>query len=335
MGGMDHGDGDAQHRVSLIRAAAREEDWQRLTTQITPSQIIDSLDPQRYSAHFPGIAVDELLLEDWDGHGQTDRHGPFEVGHAYGFDAVAHAQRIGWTAIRAENASDKAQRTVMAKALASPDAPSYGSPNRASNGSASTPYARPAPTSAGPPSLTRADRRRSGYPEHIIDANDNSSTAATVSNLSAEITATLYSAHNAYRLRIDPARVKAANSRALDPKNAVPGLFVDTVKFERQKACSTPPHRRPWYDQPAIRLWQTRQSLPVLPHDLPATGATPPSTCASGASPTGRVQAMIITSSSRSTASKSVPSGSTATPTPAAPSRSLKVYCKRPAAPWS
>ncbi len=228
-----------------------EEDWQRLTTQITPSQVIDSLDPQRYSAHFPGIAVDELLLEDWDSHGQTDRHGPFEVGHAYGFDAVAHAQPIDWTAIRAENASDKAQRTVMAKALASPDALLWVTqPGIQRIGFDAL---RTAGADFGGAAIAQLALTDDGQavPRHIIDANTNGLFASGDRlEFVGEITATLYSARNAYRLRIDPARVKAANSSALDPKNAVPGLFVDTVKFERQKAYSyTAPIDDPWYDQ--------------------------------------------------------------------------------------
>ncbi len=233
-----------------------EEDWQRLTTQLIPSPVIDSLDPQRYSIHFPDIAVDELLLEDWDSRGQTDRHGPFDVGHSYGFDAVAHAQRIDWTAIRAENARDqarrdKAQRTVMAKAFASPDALLWVSqPGIQRIGFDALRAAGADFGGVAIAELALTDDGRA-VPRYVIDANDNGLFDSGDSlEFVGEVTETLYSARNAYRLRVDPAQVKAANSSALDPKNAVPGIFVDTVKFEQQVAYSyTAPIDDPWYDQ--------------------------------------------------------------------------------------
>ena len=233
-----------------------EEHWQRLTHQMIPSQVIDSLDPQRYSASFPGVAVDELLLEDWDSRGQTDRHGPFEVGRPHGFDAVAHAKRIDWTAIRAENAHgkamhEKAQRVAMAKATTPSDALLWVTEpgiQRIGFDELRTAGADFGGIALAELALTDNDK---AWSRHVIDANANGVFDSGDSvEFIGEVTETLYSARNAYRLRIDPARVKAANSSALNPKNAVPGIFADTIEVERQKAYSyTAPIGDPWYDQ--------------------------------------------------------------------------------------
>ncbi|MCP5426527.1 MAG: hypothetical protein H6970_15890 [Gammaproteobacteria bacterium] len=251
-----------------------EEDWRQLTTQLIPSLVIDSLDPQRYKANFPGIVVDELLLEDWDSRGQSDRHGPFEVGRSYGFDAVTHAQGIDWTAIRAENALDQARRdkaryAFKAQALASPDALLW--------------VTQPGIQRIGFDALLAAGADYGGVditelaltddgqavPRHVIDANTNGLFDSGDSiEFVGEVTPTLYSARNAYRLKADPTQVKAANSDTLNPKNAVSDIFVDTVKVEQQNAYSfTSPIDDPWYDQ--WLLAYGRKASLDRPFDLP------------------------------------------------------------------
>ncbi|MEZ5585104.1 MAG: SdrD B-like domain-containing protein, partial [Candidatus Competibacteraceae bacterium] len=153
-----------------------EEEWQRLTKQLIPSKVIDSLDPQRYSAHFPGVVADEVLLEDWDSLGQTEQHGPFSVGRLHGFDAVAHSKRIDWVAIRAENAYRQTQRSFnLARAVAGqPDALLWVSKpgiQRISFDALQAAGADFSTVSVDELALTDNGKARS---RHIIDANNNS-----------------------------------------------------------------------------------------------------------------------------------------------------------------
>jgi uncharacterized repeat protein (TIGR01451 family) len=244
-----------------------ETDWQRLTETLVPSKVIDSLEPQRYSANLRGIAADELLLEDWDTLGQTNRHGPFAVGRLHGFDALANSKRIDWKAIRAENRVSKARRTnallaagvtssqgLAASAMTTPGAAllwvTEAGVQRVSFDALQTAGADFGGVAVDDLALTDRGVAR---PRHVIDANAN---GAFDSGDSVEFvgttTPTLYSGRNAYRLQVDPSRalVVAANSRSIDPAGAVPAVFGDSVVLERERGYSyTAPTNDPWYDQ--------------------------------------------------------------------------------------
>jgi uncharacterized repeat protein (TIGR01451 family) len=247
--------------------------WQRLTEELVPSKVIDSLEPQRYGASFRGVAVDQLLLEDWDTQGQTDRHGPFAVNRLHGFDAVANGKRIDWRAIRAENRTSKARRTKgpRNRGFATPQALAFAhgisAATAPTSGDALLWVTEPgvqrvsfdALQAAGADfggvaidDLALTDRGKA-RPRHVIDANENGAfDSGDGVEFVGMVTPTLYSARNAYRLQVDPSRalVMAANSRALDAADAVPAIFPDTVTVEQERVYSyTAPTSDPWYDQ--------------------------------------------------------------------------------------
>ena len=231
-------------------------DWLPLTAVLVPSQVIDSLEPQRYTATFPGVAVDELLIEDWDTQGQTQRHGPFAVGRQHGFDAVAAAKSLDWATIHAENA--QTTRQIQEKALSSatnvagaPDALLWVTEpgvQRVSFDELQAAGARFSGVAIADLALTDAGKK---YPRYVIDGNGNGQFDSGDSvEFLGEVTSTLYSARNAYRLLVDRSRVNEANSKALDLKNAVSGVFNDEIKVEQQRVYSfAAPGSDPWYDQ--------------------------------------------------------------------------------------
>jgi fimbrial isopeptide formation D2 family protein len=72
-----------------------------LNPQMIPSHTIDSLERQDYT-FAANVAGNTFYIEDVDIFGGTRRHGPFGLGEAYG--AQVEADRIDWSAIRAEDA---------------------------------------------------------------------------------------------------------------------------------------------------------------------------------------------------------------------------------------
>jgi uncharacterized repeat protein (TIGR01451 family) len=240
-----------------------ESGWQRLTAELIPSKVIDSLEPQRYAATFLRVQVDELLVEDWDTQGQIQRHGPFAVGQKHGFDAVAAAKPINWTAIHAEN--EQTQRQIQASkrtilAAGTPDALLWVTQPGVQRVTFSELQAAGASFSGvaiADLALTDAGRK---HPRYVIDDNNNGQfdSGDTVEFL-GQVTPTLYSARNAYRLRVDRSLVSEANSQSLDPKNAVSGVFSHEVKIEQQRDYSfAAPGSDPWYDE-----WLLAYTTPV------------------------------------------------------------------------
>ncbi|MDG4551880.1 MAG: C25 family cysteine peptidase [Candidatus Contendobacter sp.] len=231
-----------------------EPDWQSLAAALIPSKVIDSLEPQRYVATFPGVQVDELLIEDWDTQGQTRRHGPFAVGRQHGFDAVAAAKPINWAAIHAENAQTLHQAKAQlytTSAAKSPDALLWVTEpgvQRVSFGDLQAADVSFAGVAIADLALTDAGRKQ---PRYIIDANNNGQfDSGDTLEFLGEVTPTLYSARNAYRLSVDRSLVSEANSKSLDSKDAVPGVFDHTLKLEQQRAYSfAAPGNDPWYDE--------------------------------------------------------------------------------------
>ena len=66
--------------------------WERLNGDLIPSHAVDSDEPLAYSARFPAVVTDRILIEDVDIRGRTQRHGPFEVGRRHG--AEPEVQRM-------------------------------------------------------------------------------------------------------------------------------------------------------------------------------------------------------------------------------------------------
>lgn len=238
----------------LYGRMADESDWQPLTATLIPSNVIDSLEPQRYSARFPGVTMDELLIEDWDTQGQTQRHGPFAVGRKHGFDAVAAAKPINWAAIHAENEQTERQTQSLMRTISaakSPDALLWVTQpgvQRITFNELQAAGANFSGVAIADLALTDDGKKQ---PRYVIDANNNGrfDSGDTLEFL-GEVTPTLYSARNAYRLSVDRNGVSEANSKSLDPKDAVPGVFDHTLKVEQQRAYSfAAPGNDPWYDQ--------------------------------------------------------------------------------------
>ncbi|MCP5424170.1 MAG: hypothetical protein H6970_03780 [Gammaproteobacteria bacterium] len=228
--------------------------WRPLTEQLIPSSVIDSLEPQRYSAAVSGD-VDELLIEGWDSHGQTERHGPFTVGQSYGFDAVSHAQPIDWAAIAAENAGTSKSlartRRMSSATTGQADALLWVTEPGIQRISFAALQAAGADFSLAPVAQLALTDDGQGAPRYVLDANANGLFDDGDSlEFVGTIADTLYSGRNAYRLRLDPSQVKAVkNVPLLKARNAAPEVFPDRLVFERQKAYSFTSPIDPWYDQ--------------------------------------------------------------------------------------
>ncbi len=245
--------------------SSSEEKWYPLTTELIPSQVIDSLEPQRYLATVPGTAVEELLLEDWDTQGQRKRHGPFTVGQSYGLDAVTTAIPLDWAAIRAENASQRtrtlatAHRTATAT-QAAPDALLWVTTpgiQRVSFNDLQAAGANFSGVALTDLALTDNGQQK---PRHILDNNQNGLfDHGDAVEFLGEITPTLYSARNAYRLHLNAQLVNAASSETLNSQSAVTSVFPHKITFEQQREYSfAAPGNDPWYDQ-----WLLARSRPV------------------------------------------------------------------------
>ena len=247
----------------LYGRMAGESDWQRLTTALIPSKVIDSLEPQRYVAAFPSMVADELLVEDWDTQGQTQRHGPFAVGRKHGFDAVAAAKPINWAAIHAENAQTQRQTQSLMRTLSAAGTPdallwvTQPGVQRVTFSELQAADANFSGVAIADLALTDAGRK---HPRYVIDANNNGQfdSGDTVEFL-GQVTPTLYSARNAYRLAVNRSLVSEANSQSLDPINAVSGVFSHEVKVEQQRDYSfAAPGSDPWYHE-----WLIAYTTPV------------------------------------------------------------------------
>jgi uncharacterized repeat protein (TIGR01451 family) len=83
----------------------------RLNEEIIPSQVIDSLEPQRYAFEAWGVEAEEFLLEDVDLLGVRRYHGPFRRGEARG--AEPKPERVAWGEIRAERSARRAARGAV------------------------------------------------------------------------------------------------------------------------------------------------------------------------------------------------------------------------------
>lgn len=237
----------------LYARKAGETEWRRLSAGLIPSQVVDSLEPQRYSATFTGVQADELLVEDWDTQGQTQRHGPFTVGRLHGFDAVAAAKPIDWQAIHAENAKTLAQNQATQRRMSAASAPEAllwvkkAGVQRISFNELQAAGANFNGVAIADLALSDNGKK---YPRYVIDANRNGQFDSGDSvEFLGQLTPTLYSNRNAYRLSVDRRLVNAANSDSLDAKNAVPGVFSHTIQVEQQSAYSfAAPGKDPFYD---------------------------------------------------------------------------------------
>ncbi len=237
----------------LYGRRSRETAWRRLTERLIPSRVIDSLRPQRYRTVLPGVAVETLLIEDWDTRGTTRRHGPFAVGRLHGFDAVANSVPIDWASIHVENALLEQRRSTPAKSAGLADVLLWVTETGVQRIAFDTLQAAGVDFGGAPIDELALTDNGAGHWRHVIDANVNGRFDSGDSiEFAGEVAPTLYSGRNAYRLWVDPSRaaVKAAASSTLDPRNAAPGVFPGTVTVEPQRAYSFgAPAGDPWYDE--------------------------------------------------------------------------------------
>jgi len=84
--------------------------WQQLNAELIESPVIDSMEPQFYAQRFELSGIQRLMLEDMATHGETERHGPYEIGQTYGLPPLT--QPINWEAIADENRRHEANRTA-------------------------------------------------------------------------------------------------------------------------------------------------------------------------------------------------------------------------------
>ena len=64
--------------------ALESDKLQRLNDKLIPSQVVDSLEPQRYSYQAYGVQGELFLIEDVDIFGDRRYHGAFTLGESYG-----------------------------------------------------------------------------------------------------------------------------------------------------------------------------------------------------------------------------------------------------------
>ena len=90
--------------------AVGEQGLRRLNDELIPSQVIDSLEPQRYELEAWGVTEESFVLEDVDLLGVRRYHGPFERGEERG--AEPQPERIPWAQIRSERTARHAAQRV-------------------------------------------------------------------------------------------------------------------------------------------------------------------------------------------------------------------------------
>jgi hypothetical protein len=84
----------------------------RINNQLIPSHAVDSLNRQDYS-YSAQVSGDTFYLEEVSVLGNTELHGPFQVGEEYG--SLVDENKIDWNAIQAEN---KASNNTLTPGLA-------------------------------------------------------------------------------------------------------------------------------------------------------------------------------------------------------------------------
>lgn len=83
---------------------------------LIPSQVIDSVTTQHYSATFEDTSAANLWIEDIDILGNRTRHGPFRSGQQHGQDVNAPVRATNWSEITTESRSKEQMRHALINA---------------------------------------------------------------------------------------------------------------------------------------------------------------------------------------------------------------------------
>ena len=232
---------------------AGQTDWYRLTDDLIPSPVIDSLDPQRYVWNAQDLGSQELLIEDWDSRGTAREHGPFVIGQRYGQDADEAAAKIDWAAIRFKNSRELEERVAQAGAakglgaevvlwVAQPGIQRVTFDDLAAAGVrlGESKVQELAVTDNGQPVVRFVDdANRNG----VFDSGDSV-------EFVGRVTPTLYSNRNAYRLEPSTDKVREAASRQLSARWVETSVFDHRVTVEQQRTYTfAAPGADPWYDE--------------------------------------------------------------------------------------
>ncbi len=89
----------------------RGEVFERITTQLLPSQSVDTADVSQYKLQLAQVPVTgEFYIGDHDTQGRTTLRGPFSVGQSYGYKVQQRS--VDWPAVRGAVDADHARRVA-------------------------------------------------------------------------------------------------------------------------------------------------------------------------------------------------------------------------------
>ncbi|MFQ5348958.1 MAG: C25 family cysteine peptidase, partial [Thermoanaerobaculia bacterium] len=246
--------------------ALGEKGLRRLNDELIPSQVIDSLEPQRYELEVWGIVETTFLLEDVDLLGVRRYHGPFERGETRGVEPKP--ERIPWGRIRDE-------RMARRKAAAGGR---WLAGRRAAFGPRPGPGPKPMPAiwAAARLEVSVDGIHRVSYEQLLAAGIDLTGARAAALALTSggepvairvesgprfgpgafiefvgEALDTLYTRNNVYTLRVDASlalRVDREN-RPAPPWATAPASYAERLAVDRDKRyILTGPGDDPWYE---------------------------------------------------------------------------------------
>ncbi len=92
--------------------------WQRINSELIPSHVVDSTEPQQYRFVLDGVSASAFAIEDVDIEGRSKLRGPFALGEHYG--RRFQATEIDWVSVRAQHEGKGSARPGLRGAAASP-----------------------------------------------------------------------------------------------------------------------------------------------------------------------------------------------------------------------
>ena len=230
--------------------------WERLNGDLIPSQAVDSDEPLAYSARFPAVVTDRILIEDVDIRGRTQRHGPFEVGRRHG--AEPEVQRVDRAAMRATNEPALGIAPMMATTFALEPV------------SVGADAARLSVTESGIQRITHAELLDAGVDltgkplsaigiadngravsRYVDDANGNEVfDAGDAIEFVGDVELTLYSDANLYVLTSDGSKVADARELAPSARGDVARTYTASYRAypDNRYSARAPVGSIPWYD---------------------------------------------------------------------------------------
>ncbi len=225
------------------------EPWQRLNEALIPSNVLDSVAPQRYQVILQAD-VDELRLEDIDSRNRRRRHGPFAVGVRYGVDAFKAATHINWSAIRADNRRSQSRR-YQRRAHANTASDSTTLLWVEHSGIQRLRYEDLQAAGVDLGGVNSADiavlDRGEGQYRHIEDTDGIFGPGDHIEFL-GRVQPTLYSHRNAYTLAINPSQAKAAENQVSQSRGTTHVLDHERVFEQQNHYTFAAPLDDPWYD---------------------------------------------------------------------------------------